>query len=166
MQQPAAVKYMHELGDLPTNIVIARLGDRLFSRHFNKDIESIGGFKESTATVGDDVYMGEHALVLENARADGCTRILDHAVLSGNAEIHDEVTLDQHAVVYGNVKLYGDITLCGGGSASGTWSMVNWDSVLLEASLNSGSIKEDTVLVKSHDLLREHRSALRGHKIA
>jgi UDP-3-O-[3-hydroxymyristoyl] glucosamine N-acyltransferase len=84
---------------------------RHFRRHTNND-GSVGGFVESTANVGEYVFLAKRAMVLDKATARGDARIEDEATIADNAHIHGNARVRDRAYVgeEGVVCDYADVS--------------------------------------------------------
>jgi UDP-3-O-[3-hydroxymyristoyl] glucosamine N-acyltransferase len=86
----------------------ARIGDRIFRRHRNRN-GTLGGFVESTAKVTEFVTMSPTSLVLENASVREAARLDDSSVVAGNANVTECARLQYGVFIGGTAAVGSDI---------------------------------------------------------
>lgn len=108
---------LHTLGKLKMHAVFKdpiTHKDRHFDRHINEKNgkPEMGGFKENTAKVHRDAYIGPKAFVIDHAIVEKGAEIKDEAEVSGNAHVSstgkvvEYSRVSGHATVNGMVKGY------------------------------------------------------------
>jgi hypothetical protein len=87
-----SVESLDALRDLPDSASNARLGERRFARHTNKN-GTTGGFVESTAITTPFVTIGKRSLVLEHAMVKDVARLDGEITIRGNAHVYESARL-------------------------------------------------------------------------
>ena len=102
------VSSVEALRDLSTEVKDAKMGERQFSRHINKN-GSLGGFVESTARATEFTIIGQRALVLESALVRDAARIEGDVTVIGNVKVSECANLSGNMVIGGFAEVASDV---------------------------------------------------------
>lgn len=108
-KEAVSVESLDSLRDLPDSVSNARLGERRFARHTNKN-GTIGGFVESTAITTPFATIGKRSLVIEHGMVKDVARLDGEITIRGNAHVYESARLTGKMEIGGNLQVFSDVS--------------------------------------------------------